>query len=180
MLTRTTGPKMITTVVFLMLLQACQDTSMTDLKRFVAEAYQDKKPEIEPLPEIQPYKGYEYAGSDEADPFGFDNIASSRDGDGAGSGGNRPDSNRRKEQLEEYPLDALEMVGTMSKKNQPWVIVKTAEGIAHLATIGNYLGQNEGEIQEILPEEQLMVISETVLDSAGRWVTRDIELTVGE
>jgi len=178
--TKNTSLKLITIVAFSMLLQACQDTSMSDLKKFVTEAYQDKKPEIEPLPEIQPYKGYEYAGSAEQDPFGFDNIASSRDGDGIGNGGNRPDSNRRKEQLEEYPLDALEMVGTMSKKNQPWVIVKTAEGIAHLATIGNYLGQNEGEIQEILPEEQLMVITETVLDSAGRWVTRDIELTVGE
>jgi len=180
MLIRRLRFKPLSMMVCLMLLQGCQDSGMADLKKFVNDAYKDDKPEIEPLPEIQPYKGYEYAASGEQDPFGFDNIASSKDGEAADGSGNRPDSNRRREQLEEYPLDALKMVGTMTKKNQPWVVIRTAEGIAHLATTGNYLGQNEGKIEEILPDEQLVVISETVLDSAGRWITRDVEITVGE
>lgn len=181
MITKISGLKLVGVLASLVLLQACQDTSMSDLKKFVNDAYKDEKPEIEPLPEIQPYKGYEYAASGEQDPFGFDNIASSRDGEaGAGAGGNRPDSNRRREQLEEFPLDALKMVGTMTKKNQPWVIVRSADGIAHLATVGNYLGQNEGKIEKILPDEQMVMLSETVLDSAGRWITRDVEITVDE
>lgn len=179
MLIRKLSIKLSLVAVIAVFLQGCQDTGMADLKKFVNEAYQDKKPDIEPLPEIQPYKKYEYAAGGEEDPFGFDNIAST-DVSGAKGGENRPNPNRRKERLEEYPLDALKMVGTLTKENQPWVIIRTSEGIAHLATLGNYLGQNEGKIEKIIADEQLVMISETVLDTAGRWVTRDVEITVGE
>jgi len=166
-------------VVLLLALQGCQDSSMSDLKTFVDEAYKDKKPEIEPLPEIQPFKGYEYSASEESDPFSIANIVSTRDGEGT-SNNSRPDANRRREPLEDYPLDALKMVGTMTQNNKPWVIVQTSEGTAHLATVGNYLGQNDGKITKILTDEQLVTLAETVLDTAGRWITRDVEITVDE
>jgi type IV pilus assembly protein PilP len=162
-----------------LVLQGCVDSNMTDLRKFVADAYKDKKPEIDPLPEIQPYKGFAYASTDKNEPFDFDNIAPNGDGQAATSG-NRPDANRVKEPLEDYPLDALNMVGTMSQRGIPWVIVKTALGTAHLASIGNYLGQNDGKIIQIFPEEQRVVLVETVTDPAGRWVTRDVEIKIDE
>lgn len=162
----------------ILLLQACQQ-DMSDLEIFVRDAYKDKKPKIEPLPEIQPYQGYEYSASEESDPFSYNNIVSSRDG-GEGVSGKRPDADRRREALEEFPLDALSFVGTIVKEQKPWVIVQTSRGTAHLATIGNYLGQNDGKIRSIKAEEQRVVLVETVLDSAGRWVTRDVELTIDE
>ena len=58
------------------------------------------------------------------------------------------------------------------------MIVKTTQGTAHLAKIGNYLGQNDGKITQIYPEEQRVLLVETVADPAGRWVTRDVELTI--
>lgn len=166
-------------VLAAMVLQGCADSNMTDLRTFVADAYKDKKPEIEPLPEIQPYKGFEYASMDKNEPFNFDNIVSNRD-DESIVAGKRPDANRIKEPLEEFPLDALNMVGTMSQKGVPWVIVKTNLGTAHLASIGNYLGQNDGKITQIFPDEQRIVLVETVADPAGRWVTRDVEITIDE
>jgi len=42
------------------------------------------------------------------------------------------------------------------------------------------LGQNDGKIKSISPEEQSVVLVETVLDSAGRWVTRNVELIIDE
>ncbi len=160
-----------------LLLQACQK-DMNDLEVFVRDAYKDKKPKIEPLPEIQPYQGYEYSASEESDPFSSSNIVS-RDGT-EGVSGKRPDADRRREALEEFPLDALSFVGTITKQQEPWVIVQTSRGTAHLATIGNYLGQNDGKIKTINAEEQRVVLVETVLDSAGRWVTRNVELIIDE
>ena len=165
-------------VACLLFLQACQDTEMRDLKEFVATAYKDKKPEIEPLPEIRPYKGFEYSASEEQDPFNFQNIISDRGG--AAVSGFSPDANRRKEPLEQYPLDALKLVGTMTQKNQPWVIVQTSEGTAHRATLGNYMGQNDGKIKQIIPDEQLVVLAELVIDAKGVWVTREVEITIDE
>lgn len=168
--------KAIGLVCTLLFLQACQgDTS--DLEAFVRDAYKDKKPRIEPLPEIQPYQGYTYAANEENDPFSFANIAGR---DTVVSTGKRPDEQRRREPLEEYPLDSLRFVGTMSQEEVPWVIVQTSRGTAHRATLGNYMGQNDGKIKQIRIEEQLVVLVETVLDPAGRWVTRDVEISIDE
>lgn len=151
---------------------------MSDLKEFVASAYRDKKPEIEPLPEIPPYKGFEYSAIEEEDPFNQENIITERpDGTFAGQS---PDADRRREPLEAYPLDALKMVGTLTQEDTPYVIVQTSDGTAHRATIGNYMGQNEGKIQQIVPVEQKIVLAELVLDPAGRWVTRELEITIDE
>jgi len=167
-------------VFLLILISGCQDRSMSDLRSFVDNAFKDEKPDIEPLPVVPPFKGFAYSAEDENDPFSFDNIASENEG---GSGlvlGERPDENRLKEPLEEYPLDALRMVGTLSQKQQPWVIVKTTEGTVLLATIGNYMGENNGQIKRISIDEQLVVLTETVPDPSGRWITRDVEIIVDE
>jgi type IV pilus assembly protein PilP len=159
-------------------LQACQDKQMQDLRDFVTNAYKDKKPEIEPLPEIKPYQKFEYSAFDSEDPFNLENIVTSR-ANGTASG-ESPDANRPREPLEEFPLDALKMVGTLTQKDQPYIIVKTSEGTALRATIGNYMGQNDGKIKEIVPEEQRVVLTELVLDTAGRWINRDVEITIDE
>ena len=159
-------------------LQACQGSDMPDLEEFVASAYQDKKPEIEPLPEIVPYKGFTYSAVDETDPFNTKNIATSRAEVAASGSG--PNANRRREHLENFPLDALKMVGTMIQQKVPWVIVQTSEGKAFRAKVGNYLGQNEGQIMQIIPQEQKVVLAELVLDAAGLWVTREVEITIDE
>lgn len=165
--------------VLLGLAQACSFGGMSDLEEFVATAYKDKKPEIEPLPEIQPYKGFSYSAVKSADPFSIANIIDTR-GDEAVLNGESPDGNRRREALEAYPLDALRMVGTMEQEEQPWVIVQTSDGTAHRATVGNYMGQNDGKIKQIKLEEQTVVLAELVRNTAGRWVARDVEITIDE
>ena len=156
----------------------CQDSNMTDLRDFVASAYRDKKPEIEPLPEIPPFKPHEYSAAEEEDPFNTDNIITDRPDNVAV--GESPDANRRKEALERFPLDALKMVGTLIQGETPYVIVQASDGTAHRAAIGNYMGQNDGQIKQILPLEQKVVLAELVLDPAGRWVTREVEITIDE
>ena len=172
--------KVAIVVSCLLLLQGCEDRSMSDLREFVATAYQDRKPEIEPLPEIEPFQAFEYSASNSSDPFDFDNISTERGDPDGRSAGKRPDANRRREALENFPLDALKLVGTLSRKNVPWVIVQTNEGKAHLAKAGNYLGQNDGKIKSIDPERQLVQLEETVRDAGGRWITRDIDLKIDE
>lgn len=154
---------------------ACGGDGMDDLRTFVDQAYADKKPDIEPLPPIRPFTPYEYAASEQNDPFSRANIL----GDAEQALSNQ-DVDRVREPLEEYPLDALRMVGTMTKDDKPYVIVKTATGTALLASVGNYMGQNNGQILEISPERQLVTLSERVRDSAGRWVTREVQVTVDE
>jgi type IV pilus assembly protein PilP len=173
MLARTSFSSFFPVLLISVLLAGCGRGEMGDLKTFVADAYKDKKPEIEPLPIIKPFTAYEYSGTEQNDPFNAANIL----GDSANADGGR-ETERPTEPLEAFPLDALKMVGTMVKQDRPWVIVKTSTGLALLAAEGNYMGQNNGRITEISPERQLVVLSERVLDSAGRWVTREVQVTV--
>ena len=171
--------RLLGVMVGMSLLLGCQDSDMPDLRAFVNDAYKNEKPELEPLPVNKPYTGYKYSASGESDPFDQANIILDKDRDN-GFGGERPDGDRQKEPLESFPLDALSMVGTLVKEEEPWVAVKTSKGTVLLAKVGNYMGENDGKIKEISPEEQRVVLSEIILDQSGRWVSRDVEITINE
>lgn len=158
------------------LLAGCASDNLDDLRDFVKNAHADKKPRIEPLPEIKPYEAYAYAASDLADPFSPANLRPVL-AQGKG-GGPRPDMNRRKEPLEDFPLDALKMVGTLSKGRQTWGVVQAPDGTVHRVQNGNYVGQNFGRITRV-GEEKIDVV-ELVQGALGDWVEREASLAIQE
>ena len=60
--------------------------------------------------------------------------------------GPRPDFDRPKEYLERYELDTLSMVGTFSKDESYWALVRDPEGVIHRVPVGNYIGKNHGKV----------------------------------
>ena len=64
-------------------------------------------------------------------------------------GGIKPDTTRRKEELEAFPLDVLKMVGTVVMKSNLWGLVKADDGTIHRVQAGNYMGKNYGKIIRI-------------------------------
>src|SRR5687767_3103939 len=80
---------------------------MADLEAWVAEVKSRPAPPLDPLPVMKQFETFEYAAQNLRDPF----SAPIADSDGAN--GLRPDPNRRKEVLEAFPLDSLDMVGTI-------------------------------------------------------------------
>ena len=161
-----------------LLLAACQDTSMRDLKSFTENAHKDTKPEIEPLPAIRPYEGFAYSASELADPFSAQNLKpESRTTDTDGGPG--PDTNRRREPLEQFSLSGLQMVGTMTRDENRWVVISAPDGTVHRITIGNYLGQDFGQVTRI--EDAEIEITEMVQDYASNgWVSRTVSLRMVE
>ena len=157
-------------------LAACGESGMSDLQRFVDTAYQDAKPEIEPLPEMKPFKAFEYSAANLDDPFNLANVISETAVTDTNSA-LRPDPNRIREPLERYPLDALRMVGTLSQEGVPRVIMQTSEGISYYLKVGNYMGQDDGVVTRIDTDRQLVVLTETFLNVSNRWETREVELT---
>jgi len=156
------------------LVAGCQQQDMNDLKQFVATAHQGKKPEVPPLPQIKPVETFTYGATNKPDPFNVRNLRPTRVL--ALPTGTGPDQNRRREPLEEFPLDALKMVGTLFREGERRVIVKTPQGQVLTAQVGNYLGQNYGQITSISEGE--VKVREQVLNTAGVWVQRDASLRV--
>lgn len=158
------------------LLAGCSSDGLEDLREFVKTAHADRKPKIEPLPEIKPYEAFAYAAADLTNPFSPANLRPQSLQ--AKLGGPRPDMNRRKEPLEDFPLDALKMVGTLSKDKQSWGIIQTTDGAVYRVQKGNHLGQNFGRITRVTDEKIDLV--ELIQGAMGEWVEREASIAIQE
>lgn len=144
-----------------------------DLRKFMRETGLDGRERLDPLPPVKPPDTFEYDATGLESPFKARNLRPVK----ADGGGNAPDLNRPREPLEEFPLDALRMVGTVQKGGRLYAIIRAPDGALHRVTTGNRIGQNFGVIVAIHPETGLR-IRETVQDSAGDWIEGEAVLTV--
>jgi hypothetical protein len=92
-----------------------------------------------------------------------------------GSGGSSPELHRRKEPLENYPLDSLKMVGTLRRGTEVWAIIQAPDRNVFRAKAGDQLGQNFGTISKIT--EDKVGVTELVQGPTGHWVERTTSLT---
>jgi len=157
-------------------LVGCGSDGLDDLRTFVKNAHADRKPSVEPIPEMKPNQTFTYAASDLPDPFSI--SSKMRALQTQVTSGPKPDMNRRKESLEEYPLDALKMVGTLSRGKEIWAVIQAPDGSVHRALRGSYMGQNFGKVVKITEEKVELV--ELIPGSLGNWIEREAGLAIPE
>ncbi len=140
-----------------LLLGACS-SDMDELQQYIASVKARKSTKIEPIPQIKQYEAFTYVAGDRRDPFTPSVPAESKDSV-------HPDLNRNREPLEEFPLDALKMVGTINYDKVYYAMIKAPDGVIHRVTVGNYMGQNFGKITQISDAE--VSLDEIVPDGFG-------------
>lgn len=145
-----------------------------DLEAYVAEVKQRPAPPLDALPVMQQFETFEYAAQDMRDPF---SIPSDEQISAAGLGP-RPDPERRKETLESFPLDGLDMMGTLGAGDGLVGLIMDPDQVVHRVTAGNYLGQNDGRITAIYEDKIELV--ELVPDGAGGWIERRADVALDE
>ena len=144
-----------------------------DLEQEVARVKAQKGAPVDPLPPMKNYEPYPYTAYSMRDPF-----APFVGDDGAGGEGVTPDSNRVKEALEAFPLDALDMVGTMGSDSTMVALVKDPDGVVHRVNVDNYLGQSEGRITAIY--EDRIDLVELIPNGTGGWMERPASIALDE
>jgi len=165
-----------------LLLAACGGEEHSDIKQWMKDATKDLRGHVPPLPEVKPFPVVSYEPGDLVDPFRPSKIEPEKK---AGGGGIKPDLDRRKEELERYPLDAIKFVGLIRDAKLLYAIV-TADKRIYRVKIGNYLGQDFGMITDIQTspglDEGRLVLKELVQDPSGDWVEREsvLEMQVQE
>ncbi|OAD23706.1 type 4 fimbrial biogenesis protein PilP [Candidatus Thiomargarita nelsonii] len=160
------------------LLSGCGDPGLTDLQEYVAEIKAIENPHVDPIPEYRHIPPFFYEVQNQRDPFIplIDTDIKKPDIPG-GLGENKsdenpcpshPDANRVRVGLEEMPLDALQMVGTMTKEGTLWaLVVSTSDGTLYHVKQNDYLGENYGQIINI-SEDQIDIL-ELLPDGNGCW-----------
>ena len=182
--------KFIKTVICLSVvasLSACVSTDISDLESQVSEIMARPGGRIEPLPEIKPYEAYAYESGQNGgrNPFKvFYAIEKPKISDtavvddGLTEEMEREIRNRNREELEQFELDSLRMVGTIDDENNNWGIVLDPDGVVHRVKVGNYIGTNIGKITNIYEDQ--IALREIVQDSNGRWEEREAALALIE
>jgi type IV pilus assembly protein PilP len=159
-----------------LLLAGCGGEEFQDLRDFVKNAGADMRGKIEPPPEVKPYEPFTYENDTNLpDPF---KPRKPNARNGSGNGLNQPNLNRAKEELEDFPLESLKMVGYMSQKGIGHAVIRSAEGKVYIVKAGNYIGQNFGQIVSVTETE--VKIKELVQDSVGDWSERESSLQLAE
>lgn len=155
-------------------LGAC-GSDMSDLETYVAEVKARESRDIEPIPQPKQYERFEYVPGDRRDPFV---EAQTDDRQTPASSALRPDFNRNREALEDFPLDSLRMTGTIRSAAGLFALVKAPDGVIHRVTLNNHMGQNYGEIVAITEAE--VSLRELVPDGFGGWTQRQASLALAE
>lgn len=164
------------TVFMAMILAGCGGEEFQDLRDFVNNAGADMRGKVEPPPDIKPYEPFAYDNANSL-PNPFQPRKAKKNGSGKG-GLNQPDFDRPKEELEDYPLESLKMVGFLSQKGVGHAVLRSSDGKIYQVKIGNYVGLNFGQITSISETE--LRVKEMVQDSAGDWTERESSLQLIE
>jgi type IV pilus assembly protein PilP len=159
-----------------LLLAGCGEEEFQDLQEFVKNSGANMRGKIEPPPEVKPYEPFKYDNSaDLPDPF-KPRKPEARTASRAGL--NQPDLERHKEELEDFALESLKMVAFLRINNVNFAVIRSPDTKLHHVKVGNYMGQNFGQIIEITETE--VKLKEVVQDSAGDWTERISSLQLME
>ena len=166
------------TILVSLSLTACIGNDMADLEQYIVEINARQPKSIPPLPQIKHVETFVYNDAGRRNPFspsaiGGEEIA----GDAQPGDGLRPDPLRRKEELEQFPLDTLRMVGTLNQNDHTWALVKSQDGVIHRVQPGNYMGLNHGQITHI--SEEKIEMTEIVSSGDGAYQERQATLSLG-
>lgn len=143
-----------------------------NLEKWVQEQKAKPAPPLPPLPVMQQFETFEYAAQGLRDPF---SRAFTDDGSGSGP---RPDAARRKQPLEAFPLDSLDMVGTLGKGPGLIALVMAPDKVTYRVRPGDYMGQSDGRVTAV--HEDRIELVELVPDGAGGWLERPATVSLDD
>jgi len=163
------------------LLGACGSSSEDELRQWIVEERNQTRPKVAPLPAPKKFVPEAYASTASIEPFSNVKLtqALKREASQAVTNGAlvAPELARRKEPLESFPLDAMTLVGNLTKSGQPVALVRV-DNLLYQVKLGNYLGQNYGKVTKIT--ETQVSLREIVQDAVGEWIERAATLELQE
>lgn len=162
-------------------LTACSAATEDELRQWMVEQKSLIQPRIKPISAPKQFTPEPYAMVAEVEPFSNQKLtqALKRESKQAESASALvlPELARRKEPLEEHPLDTMTFVGSMVRDGIAVALV-TVGKLLHQIRMGDHLGQNYGRVMKITETE--ISLREIVQDAAGEWIERTASLQLQE
>jgi type IV pilus assembly protein PilP len=157
------------------LLSAC-GANIDDLVVYTEQVKANTQVNIVPYPEFNALPSVDYDANDIRSPF----MRSVREQSSAIAiqtpNCKQPNTSRKKQALENFGLDALQMAGVFTSNGRKYALVKANDGSLHKVTNGSYIGLFHGRVTQI--NSDAILIKEMLPDGAGCWKSKDATLTI--
>ena len=153
-------------------------SDLDELRQWMEQQRKEARPTVTPLLPPKKFLPQPYESGAGVDPFSTQKLSVAIKQEAA-----QPNSlltaeiNRRKEPLEAYPLDTMSMVGSLTRDNKRYALLRV-DNLLYQVKAGDYLGQNFGRIVKISETE--ITLREVVQDAAGEWIERTSTLQLQE
>ncbi len=169
-------------LVAVSVLSACGDNS--DLDRKIQDIKNSPGEPIPPLPTVAQYAPFIYESEGLRDPFipvgdllGGVAALPVEDPEREVIVPPEADPTRRREFLETFELDSLEMVGTLDWESTLYGLISDPDGLVHRVRLDNFMGRNNGKITAIRDDH--IELKEFVFDGI-EWQEENAELKLEE
>ncbi|CAN5497173.1 pilus assembly protein PilP [soil metagenome] len=145
-----------------------------ELQTWMEQQRREVRPSVQPLEAPKKFDPQPYAAAADVEPFSTQKLTVALKQEAR-----QPNSmlaaelNRRKQPLEAFPLDSMNMVGSVTKQGVPYALLKV-DNLLYQVRPGEYLGQNYGKITKITETD--VALREIVQDAAGEWIERSSTL----
>tara|TARA_R110000868_G_scaffold380784_1_gene646895 strand:+ start:69742 stop:70266 length:525 start_codon:yes stop_codon:yes gene_type:complete len=153
------------TLLILLSLTSCSGGGQSDLQRYVSKLKKTAPTSLPALPTFQQITPYYYSLQDERTPF---QVSSQRL-----LQGDAPMQRNVKEKIEQYPLDSLKMVGSITRGTKVWALVKAPDDIVYQIKVGDYIGPDYGKVTKVT--EKAIFLTQSMVKE-GRWEQQPTEI----
>lgn len=162
-------------------LLGCAPAGEEELREWMKQERAQAKPRITELSKPTQFQPQAYTQELGMEPFNQVKLTQALRRDASQVASNvaliAPEMARRKEPLEEFPLDTMAMVGSLNKVGTPTALLKVGT-LLYQVKVGSYLGQSYGRITKIT--ETAIELREIVQDATGDWIERTAALELQE
>ena len=161
-----------------LLLAGCGASDVREVKDWMAQVTRDTKVHVTPISAPKTFTAFAYTAREAIDPFSPNKLLAEL-AKAAEKSDNRfkPDTARRKELLENFPLDTFVMVGVIQKGGTNHALLQIDRAVYQVRA-GQRIGQNYGLVSSV--SEAAVTVREVVQDAAGEWVERISKLELQE
>ena len=142
---------------------------LSDLEEFMAGVRSRQNASVGPQPTFDEPAPFAYRAGDRRSPFApwipLGKVATRPENVAIA-----PDFSRPRQHLEYHPIEEISLVGSLSRKEDRYGLVRDGHGAVHRVGVGDYVGEDYGRIRKVGPGAVEFV--EIVSDGAGGWVER--------
>lgn len=150
-------------------LTGCFD-DLTEQQEFINQVRANASTYVEPLPPIKEFTHFPYSAEQKRSPFVAPKPEVIQDRMMKAQNCLHPDPRRRKETLERYPLENVQMRGTMGDERGTVALIAAPDGSLHMIGQGGRMGLYNGKVTKVA--DGYVELLELIPDGAGCWKER--------